>query len=82
MEVEKVKNRVIELFAEEKLQVSIQIKGETDNLIKHGLKNLGVYHTKMPLIKKDSNTVLTHDLKLLYFYHNRLEGYGLDKLFH
>ncbi|MGB1247468.1 MAG: 1-acyl-sn-glycerol-3-phosphate acyltransferase [Chitinophagales bacterium] len=81
MEVEKVKNRVIELFAEEKLQVSHQIKGETDALIKHGLKNLGVYHAQMPLIKKDNNTVLTQDLKLLYFYHNRLEGYGLDKLF-
>jgi glycerol-3-phosphate O-acyltransferase len=52
-----------------------------DEIIAHGLDNVGMYHAKRPLIKDASGNLSTEDMSLLYFYHNRLHGYGLEKLF-
>ncbi|MGB0885499.1 MAG: 1-acyl-sn-glycerol-3-phosphate acyltransferase [Chitinophagales bacterium] len=79
--IEKLKLKLLELESDKKIKLSKQINDNTDSIIKHGLKNLGVYHSKLPLIKKDKHTITTQNIKLLYFYHNRLEGYKLDKLF-
>lgn len=81
VEIERVKTKILELSAEGKIQVSEHIKKDTDHIIKHGLKNLGVYHSQLPLIKKDKHSIVSQNIRLLYFYHNRLEGYKLDKLF-
>jgi glycerol-3-phosphate O-acyltransferase len=42
---------------------------------------VGMYHAKRPLVKNEGGNIETQDLSLLYYYHNRLEGYGLEKLF-
>lgn len=82
VELEKVKLKLIELKNQEKIQLSTHITEENiDHIIKHGLKNLGVYHSTLPLKKKDKTTIITQNIKLLYFYHNRLSGYKLEKLF-
>lgn len=52
-----------------------------DELIDDGLKNVGMYHAKRPLLKGQDDNLITEDMSLLYFYHNRLTGYGLEKLF-
>jgi glycerol-3-phosphate O-acyltransferase len=52
-----------------------------DEIINHGLENVGMYHAKRPLIKDKAGNLVTEDMSLLYFYHNRLHGYGLEKLF-
>jgi len=77
--LEKMKLKLIEMRDNKQIQLSNHIESDIDSLIKHGLKNLGVYHSQLPLIKKDENTLTTQDIKLLYFYHNRLEGYDLEK---
>ena len=52
----------------------------TDVVLKHGIRNLGIYHDKRALrIDKKSNQVTSDDLRLLYFYHNRMEGYGFER---
>lgn len=50
-----------------------------DAVIEHGLANVGLYHSKRPLIRNADGDLVTQDLSLLYFYHNRLEGYGLSQ---
>lgn len=82
LEVSNIRQKILDLYAEGKILMSERLKdADIDQVIKHGLKNLGVYHAQMPLIKNSSNNIITQDLKLLYFYHNRLLGYGLEKHF-
>ena len=52
----------------------------TERLIELGIRHLGVYHPKRPLLAKNNGDIVTQDFNLLYFYHNRMEGYGLGKL--
>lgn len=81
VELNIIKEKIIDLYAEGKLRVHDRIKGENDEIIKHGLKNLGVYHPSMPLVKNGNGNIVTQDLKVLYFYYNRLIGYGLERHF-
>ncbi len=76
-----IKEKIIDLYAEGKLRVHDRIKGDNDEIIKHGLKNLGVYHPSLPLLKNANGNIITQDLKVLYFYRNRLMGYGLEQHF-
>lgn len=80
-EIERVKMKLFELKADKKIQLSTHLNEDATHILKHGLKNLGVYHTQLPLKKRDKNTIITQNIKLLYFYHNRLSGYDLEKLF-
>jgi len=80
-ECERVRQRVFELREEGKVHVAPHLKTEIDNIIKHGLQNVGMYHARRPLIKNEKGEVTTEDMSLLYFYHNRLDGYDLEKLF-
>ena len=81
MKLNTIKEKIIDLYAEGKLRVHDRIKGDNDEIIKHGLKNLGVYHPSLPLLKNANGNIITQDLKVLYFYRNRLMGYGLEQHF-
>ena len=52
---------------------------EKDEIIKHGIKNLGMYHAQPPLGLSKQGDVVIHNMNLLYYYHNRLDGYELEK---
>jgi glycerol-3-phosphate O-acyltransferase len=54
-------------------------RDNADALMEHGLKNLGLYHDPLPLIKNKENDFVVTDMKLLFFYHNRLDGYKFEK---
>lgn len=62
-----------------KVGVSPYLSGETQEIIDHGLYNVGMYHAKRPLIKTPQGDLTTEDLNLLYYYHNRLVGYNLEQ---
>ena len=81
VEVNNIKEKILDLFAEGKLRIHDRLRGENEMIIKHGLKNLGVYHPQLPLLEKANGDLITEDLKVLYFYHNRLSGYGLAEHF-
>ncbi|MFT6873764.1 MAG: glycerol-3-phosphate O-acyltransferase, partial [Roseivirga sp.] len=52
--------------------------GDPDQIIKHGLKNVGMYHSKRPLVRNKEGDITTQDLHVLFYYHNRLDGYELE----
>lgn len=52
---------------------------DKDELIAHGVKNLGMYHAQPPLGFNKSGDLVIYNMNLLYYYHNRLEGYELEK---
>jgi glycerol-3-phosphate O-acyltransferase len=51
--------------------------GSIEQLVKHGLDNVGTFHVKKALKKDKNGDISTEDMNLLYYYHNRLEGYNL-----
>ena len=78
---QRVLNQIFELKSQGKIDSAPHLNRSMDEIITHGLDNVGMYHAKRPLIKDKSGNLTTEDMSLLYFYHNRLHGYGLEKLF-
>jgi len=62
-----------------KLKLAPHIVLDADEIIEHGIRNVGIYHPNKPLLLTPEGNVSSEDLKLLLFYHNRLEGYGLEQ---
>ncbi|UJP66554.1 1-acyl-sn-glycerol-3-phosphate acyltransferase [Mongoliitalea daihaiensis] len=78
---EHVLTKILELKSEGKVNIAPHMMQDMENLIAHGLDNVGMYHAKRPLIRNAQGNIVTQDMNLLYFYHNRLHGYALEKLF-
>lgn len=76
-----VMDKILELKFQNLIDVAPHLNRSMDEIIHHGLDNVGMYHAKRPLIRSAKGDILTEDMSLLYFYHNRLHGYGLEKLF-
>ncbi len=75
-----VRDALLDLKEEGRIDVAPHLLGAIEDVIRHGLENLGVFHSKRVLkYDKKKLELRTEDLKLLYFYHNRLDGYGLEK---
>jgi len=78
---QRVLDKIFELKSQGKIDTAPHLYLPMDEIITHGLENVGMYHAKRPLIKDKEGNLVTEDMSLLYFYHNRLHGYGLEKLF-
>ncbi|WKV10926.1 1-acyl-sn-glycerol-3-phosphate acyltransferase [Marivirga harenae] len=76
---QRIKNKIEERISEGRMSQAEHMNDKIDNIIEHGLLNLGMYHSKRPLIKTKEGDITTMDMNLLYFYRNRLDGYGLEK---
>ena len=78
-EVGRYRDRLRELDQEEKVRLAPEIIGDIQLLVRDGLRKLGTYHDRKPLLLTKSGHIISHDFKLLYYYHNRLDGYGLEE---
>lgn len=76
-----VLGNIMELKEKGKIGVAPHMYRPMDEIIVHGLDNVGMYHAKRPLLTNKDGDIVTQDMSLLYFYHNRLHGYALEKLF-
>lgn len=76
-----VMDRILELKSQGMIDIAPHMKRSMDEIIAHGIDNVGMYHAKRPIIRDKTGNIATEDMSLLYFYHNRLHGYGLEKLF-
>ncbi len=75
----KAKARVTKLKKKKKLNVAAHMSGPVDEVIKFGIDNVGMYHSRRPLIMNRKKQISTKDLLTLYYYHNRMHGYDLEK---
>ncbi len=62
-----------------KLKLSPEIGQEAESLVKHGIKNIGVFHPTKPIVVANDGNLYSENNKLLLYYHNKLVGYGLEK---
>ncbi|MDW3645577.1 MAG: 1-acyl-sn-glycerol-3-phosphate acyltransferase [Bacteroidia bacterium] len=63
-----------------KVHLADHMVNDTKTIIEHGVKNLGVYHSKRPLTYQNEKSLMAENMSLLFYYHNRMEGYGLASL--
>ncbi len=75
----KAKNLVMALKKEKKLNIAAHMKNPVEDLIKMGIENVGMYHSRRPLLMNKQKQIITRDLNTLYYYHNRMHGYDLEK---
>lgn len=54
--------------------------GSIDEVIQHGIKNLGAYHKGKLLTINKEGYVTSENVALLMFYHNRLTGFELENV--
>jgi glycerol-3-phosphate O-acyltransferase len=62
-----------------RLKLAPHIVHDADEIIAHGLRNVGIYHPNKPLLRLPNGNISSEDMKLLLFYHNRLTGYALEQ---
>ena len=79
--VGRIQEALRELEAEGEVRCAPTLRLAPEAIIKEGVAQCGVYHSKRPLFfKRDKESVGTQDLACLLYYHNRLTGYGLEEL--
>lgn len=77
--VTSLQKALFEYKHEGKLKLSDEIGQEAETLVKHGIKNIGVFHPAKPILIDGDGNLMTQNAKLLFYYHNKLIGYGLEK---
>lgn len=75
------KLREMESAGEIKLQEEVRT-GQVDEIIRHGIRNLGAFHAIKPLKETGDGMLMARHPKLVFYYHNRLTGFGLDEKIH
>ncbi len=74
-----VQAALFELEEKGRLKLSDPIRLSPEALVQDGVKNLGVYHVRKPLLFNRKDDLESDDFNVLFFYHNRLENFGLTK---
>jgi glycerol-3-phosphate O-acyltransferase len=77
--VKRLRKKIFKMKKKGIVGAAPHLEGDVDEVINHGLSNLGLYHTLRPLKKNKKGNIITMDLARLYYYHNRLKGYDLEK---
>jgi len=75
----KLRNKIIDLFNENKVDMATHMTEDIDKVINLGISNVGMYHSRRPLLKNKLGNIITQDINNMYYYHNRLHGYELEK---
>lgn len=75
----RLREEIFKMSQKGQIQYAPHLTKELDEVIAHGIANVGMYHSKHPLIKTKDGNIGTEDLNALFYYHNRLDGYGLEK---
>ncbi len=62
-----------------RIKLSPEIHRPAADVVRNGVKNLGVFHREKPLGFTREDNIVSSNFRVLYFYHNRLKNYHLDK---
>ena len=77
--VERIVNRLFEMKDQGKLHLASHISSQIEDLVEHGIHNLGIFHPRRPLAFMEGEHLTSYNMNLLYYYHNRLVGYQLER---
>lgn len=80
--VEQMQETLVAWEKQGKIRLAPEIHRSADDVVRDGVKNLGVFHTEKPLSFTRDGDIVSSNFRVLYFYHNRLENYQLDKYVH
>ena len=80
--VEQMQETLVEWEKQEKIRLAPELHRPAAEVVRDGVKNLGVFHTEKPLGLTRDGDIISSNFRVLYFYHNRLENYNLDKYVH
>ncbi len=75
--VEQLRESLYDFESKGRIKLSEEIRWPIEKLIKHGVRNLGIFHVRKPLSFNKTGDIISEDFNLLYFYHNRLDNYKL-----
>lgn len=64
---------------QEQVHLAPELHRPAADVVKEGVKNLGIYHQEQPLTFNKNGDITSADFRVLYFYHNRLNNYGLER---
>ncbi len=79
--VERLRQQLLHLHAAGRVKLSPNVQAASlDDLVTHGLNNLGIFHVQKVLFTTNKGDFSSENLNLLFYYHNRLNGYQLDSL--
>jgi glycerol-3-phosphate O-acyltransferase len=78
--IELLRTQLIKLNRAGKIRLSHIVKyGSVEDLVKHGVNNIGIFHVQKALFIDKEGDISSEDLNLLFYYHNRLIGYNLGE---
>jgi glycerol-3-phosphate O-acyltransferase len=80
--VEQMLAHLTEMEEKGKIRLSPELKQAPDEVVRDGVKRLGVFHREKPLMFTKEGDLMSSNFRVLYFYHNRLKNYHLDKFVH
>lgn len=80
--VEQMLEKLIEWERADKIKLAPELRQTPAEVVRDGVKNLGIYHTEKPLQFTKDGDIVSSEFRVLYFYHNRLSNYGLDRAVH
>ena len=80
--VEQMQEKLVDWEQQGKIRLAPEIHRAAADVVRDGVKTLGVFHTEKPLDFTKDGDIVSSNFRVLYFYHNRLENYQLDKYVH
>lgn len=80
--VEQMQAKLLEWEKAEQIKLAPELHTSPAEIVRDGVKNLGIYHTEKPLQFTKDGDIISSDFRVLYFYHNRLSKYNLQKAVH
>ncbi|MGB3467732.1 MAG: 1-acyl-sn-glycerol-3-phosphate acyltransferase [Cyclobacteriaceae bacterium] len=75
----KLRKKLYKLNKKGKVRLAENLTRKANEAIQHGIKNVGMYHARRPLVISKDREIKILDMNTLYYYHNRMEGYALEK---
>ncbi|MCC5919304.1 MAG: 1-acyl-sn-glycerol-3-phosphate acyltransferase [Cyclobacteriaceae bacterium] len=68
-----------QLYQDGKVKLAPHMSWKSEEVIAHGLENVGMYHALRPLVRNEAGDIVIQDMNKLYYYHNRMLGYELER---
>ncbi len=77
-----LREAILQLHQLDKIQIEPALQtGDLTMMIQQGLRNLGLYHSRRPLLQNRTGDIVIQDVSTLLYYRNKLQGYDLERHF-